>query len=372
MFRKTISIVLCIILILCMSVPAFATPNEIEPAEAKTVEEILNDYHEKSFLIQRMAETDAPAAYSRQGEALRKTLEEETVDELAAAGYEAYNVTSENYGDLEVALMTNFSELGLDPNGSYIVVLSGENHSSQVNPNSRSGIPPEESLEGGDGGSSYFGYQYNGSIYYLRHIVVTETTGSFMTESSMTRLGSDCWFFDLIHDIGCALLVAGADKATAPVPLGTILSLLGGQLDTGNYTLLEDEELVCMANTTWICNAIQIWDGYEEIWDTSQASASAESQAYFTGFLYNEDTGRSERFDGETYGHTFYSPYYYSYTIRYDKAVEYYLMGRFFYDYTGDIEFFLTDKDYEIVYTSSNTPFFTHVEEWEVPDYSVT
>ena len=42
-----------------------------------------------------------------------------TVETLNEAGYEAYNVTADNYDTLEDQLQTDFAEMGLDPNGSY-------------------------------------------------------------------------------------------------------------------------------------------------------------------------------------------------------------------------------------------------------------
>ena len=57
-------------------------------------------------------------------------------------------------------------------------------------------------------------------------------------------------------------------------------------------------------------------------------------------------------------------------TLRQDNAVKYFLLGRISYDYTGDINFYLTDGDGNVIYTSSNRPFITHLEQWDVPSAS--
>lgn len=159
--------------------------NDTAPTETRTVEDILNEYHKKSFALETAQSGTAPAVRSSRSSASGKSLEEETVEELTAAGYEAYHVTSFNYGELEARLHTDLGDMGLDPEGSYIIVLTGENHSDQNNPNSRSAPPPDESIGDDSGGaSSYFRYQYNGDFYYLRHITVAGSAGSFMHKES--------------------------------------------------------------------------------------------------------------------------------------------------------------------------------------------
>ena len=70
-----------------------------------TIEEILNDYHSKAFEAQTAQEE--AGTYSRSASGTGKTLEQETVEELTAAGYEAYNVTGDNFDSLEDSLQTD-------------------------------------------------------------------------------------------------------------------------------------------------------------------------------------------------------------------------------------------------------------------------
>ena len=99
-------------LIFAMLLPVSSALAADEQKVTPTIEEILNSYHEKAFEAQTAEERGGASTWSsRSG----KTLEEETVDELTAAGYEAYNVTSENYEALEEALQTDFASMGIDP-----------------------------------------------------------------------------------------------------------------------------------------------------------------------------------------------------------------------------------------------------------------
>lgn len=123
-YEKIIALMLSVLIPVGMSIPVFAAQNEEGPV--KTVAEILNDYHAESFEKQITQKSETVRAYARSSGSAEKTLEEETVEELTAAGYEAYNVTSSNYEELEASLKTDFEDLGLDPNESYIIVISGE------------------------------------------------------------------------------------------------------------------------------------------------------------------------------------------------------------------------------------------------------
>lgn len=105
MVRKLISITLCALMLLCIGVPALAATNNTAPTETQTVEDILNEYHEKSFALETTQSGTGPAARSSRSSSSGKSLEEETVEELTAAGYEAYHVTSSNYEELETSLL---------------------------------------------------------------------------------------------------------------------------------------------------------------------------------------------------------------------------------------------------------------------------
>ena len=122
-----------------------------------TVEEILSEYHRKAFEAQIQGDTESASTWSRRsGKA--KTLEQETVDILADAGYEAYNVTADNYEALEEELHTDFADMGLVPEGSYIIVINGEDPAESISSGGTSAYnisPNPEIIGPPDGGSMY-------------------------------------------------------------------------------------------------------------------------------------------------------------------------------------------------------------------------
>ena len=135
MFKKMIALVLCCIMVLPLCSPVFAVPadNDQGQYDSRSMEEILSDYHTKSRQIENQSNA---GTYSRSNQT-SDTVRQDAVSELKAAGYEAYDVNPDTYASVEAELNTDLSDIGLDPESSYIVVISGEN--SNANPNSTNG-----------------------------------------------------------------------------------------------------------------------------------------------------------------------------------------------------------------------------------------
>lgn len=79
-----------------------------ESTNSPTVEEILNDYHIKSFEAKIAEQSSETAAYSTRSTGTERTLEQDTVDTLTSAGYEAYSETgSVTFGSQSEPLFTH-------------------------------------------------------------------------------------------------------------------------------------------------------------------------------------------------------------------------------------------------------------------------
>ena len=335
MFRKTISIVLCSILLLCMSVPAFATPNETEPAEAKTVEEILNEYHEKAYQTRLAEDANDPAVYSRQAGGNSKTLEEETVDELTSAGYEAYNVTSENYDDLEATLMTDFSDMGIESNSSYIIVVTGDGDKDSGQVGSRSGLPPEESFDNGGYGSRYFSYTYGGSTYYMRHVTVTPTENNKLRTTSdidiLNELKTDSVLYALYQNITFVTSLGDVGG------IGTAASIISHFIP--DYEPSYDDTFDYQGATSWIVTYTQIYDSEVSKWVT-RSSVEYATMQYFIDYTYYDSNSRQyERVDASGSLGTVYSDHYSDGNWCLEYAVLAHTYGGRMYDTIDTIEY---------------------------------
>ena len=125
MRRKMIA--LFMILAILVTFPPAVAADEI--TVTPTIEEIISDYHLTSFSTETSNTTNSNATWS-QWNRNSTSPEQETVAALTNAGYDAYHMTPDNYDLLEAELSTDFSSIGIDPNGEYIIAISGADQST--------------------------------------------------------------------------------------------------------------------------------------------------------------------------------------------------------------------------------------------------
>lgn len=330
--KKLIAFILSVLMLVGMSVPVFATQNE---EEVKTVEEILNGYHAKAFERQINQGIETAGTNSRSGGSAEKSLEGETVEELTAAGYEAYHVTSSNYDELEVSLKTDFADLGLDPNDSYIIVISGEEDNGQPNPNARVGsLPEQDHID--DGGSSFL-YNYYGTYYKMRYFTVTGAEYQLSAHVDMLETFGETFVHNLINDGYSAYL----DCMSGPLHLGTTTSLFGLNA-TGSY-VVRNSSLVVVGTVQWTRRFIEIWDEQAEAWKRTSYSEYAHTTTDCVGHFYDELTESTGRYVWTDY-QTLYSPYYYDTAQLKNNAVLSYNSASPINDRTGSISLYFKDR----------------------------
>lgn len=316
-----------------------------------TVEEILSEYHQKAFEAEAAGETATASTYSRSG-STGKNLEQETVDTLNAAGYEAYNVTSENYDTLEEHLKTDFSDMGLDPNGSYIITISGEESETNT-----SGIGPRMMVPVKPDYTSTFEHTYNGTTYKMRYVTVAGQDDDLRDQTLIYTLRNSRVSIDW-NDVDTAILYYASDYATNPVPLASILSMLTDAFSDDNYIRLSNNSINMYARTIWDLEYIQVYNSSNDKWISSQRSEYANSSSWCIGSFVNED-GDIVPLTGKPYPFKTYSPDYDNTTLRKDYAARGYLQGFLIPDFTDDIDFYLMDEELETNYCGVGEILFT-------------
>lgn len=346
MLKKTIALTL-IFALLAPTSSALATASETnamsEPS-SPSLEEILNEYHSKSFYAQ------STGISLCSGE---KSLEEETVETLNNAGYEAYYVTGDNYNELEELLQTDFSAMGLNNESFYIVTLDCDSSSYDY--------------AGGTSRSSSFYYTYNGVQYLMRRITITSSDNKAeMVVNRIDSINDDTLFCNLMTNTLETLLVAGIDKLTV-VPLATIALLTGGAYSTNSKIDLDTDKLVFNTSSAWTCNIIQIYDGNAKCWRTAQYSEYVSSRARASGSIYNEATCDFDDYYGQLYSITTYSDYYKDSETRKKLAASAYESGRFYPDYITSIKFYLGETRGSVVYTGDANLICEHSVCYTVP-----
>ena len=347
-----------ILLVFAMLVPLSTAVAADEVTAQPTVEEILNEYHQKAFEREMCGEVQTASTWSRRGTDAR-TLEQETVDALNEAGYEAYHVTAENYDTLQTELYTDFGEMGLDPDGSYIITISGEDQPADDHGSTYSRISPEMNFEGPPDhtGSAIFRYTYNGNTYYMRYVTVS---GEPLIDSGFHAVQSVERLEYMLNNLFTTTLIAVADNSSKKVPLGTIVSLLTDTPEEYVYIEVEAESFAIHARSDWICEYIQVWDSENNKWVTSQLSEYVYSSAYCAGHATDPKTGLGIPKVTEECTGTIYSYWYHDREKRKEDAMEAYDHYTIYFDCVNSVEFCMGDEEGEILFNSQNDPLFTH------------
>lgn len=261
-----------------------------------TVEEILNEYHQEAFEALTTEDTATISTISPRG-GNSKTLEQKTVDTLVEAGYEAYNVTADNYESLEAQLQTNFTAMGLEPDGSYIIVISGEEPevSAPNRGNSTFGLTPlpgeDQAPDGGE--STFFTYNYNNKTYNMRYVTVTPTENSALRRIDDAILNEELSPSNVLEIIGMTSSVVGylSDVLNTVSILNTSVSISLLLLDLlSDYTPKLTDMVRMTGGCTWTVKYTQIYDFDEHQWFLNAGVEYVTAQKYVDYNIYNPST----------------------------------------------------------------------------------
>ena len=349
-------IALFIIFTMLVSISPSVAANDTVPR--LTVEEILNEYHQKAFEAEAVSEASAASYFPRSG-SNRKTLEQETVDTLNAAGYEAYNVTSDNYATLEAQLQTDFADMGLDPDGSYIITIGGENlETAPANNGSRAIVPTPD---WGDSDGSFL-YNYNGNNYSLRYVTVTPDMNPSKMQVQSSYIFREQNFIQSIGRNIFNTAIASTVDSTAPygLPLGTIASILFDIPDDYIYTNINLDDIELRAHTVWTYNYIQVWDKYHSTWVTSQLSEYATSGIWRIDSIYDPATGRPIPVPPNPQYSTHHSYIYFNEAQRCLAAMKAYDHSTLSVDCVYSVDFYFSNESGDVIFNSTSQPLFTH------------
>lgn len=322
MFKRITSLLLAVV-IMVLGSPVSAV--DVEPAtQTVSVEEILSDFHVKSHAAKAAADTNSRSIPNSDN----NKLLEDTVKTLTDAGYEAYSVTGATFEAVEEALDTDLSAIGLDPNYSYIVVADG----TPPNTNTR-----DASVSGP---SDPFSYIYNGKTYTMRYLTVTaaddpaygKTDDYDLLESELGNFIVRCL------DTGIQMTL---DHIAAPVPLGTVASLLG--FSVGDINTSSPMSLRLEGSANWTRVFTQVLDPNDGLWIYGACVEYVNSLLAMSGSYYKAATNRYTTFAKNIDIDTKYSDKYFDLDWRKEKgaygAVNYWTQ----YDTVGAVRFYYDD-----------------------------
>lgn len=330
---------ICLLLVCAMLLPISPAVAADDSSAKPTVEEILSGYHQKSFDKSREEHTGTSTYARTTGEG--KNLEQETVEELRAAGYEAYLINANSYTDVQNALNTDLTAMGISPDaGDFIIVISGEDEpAAKQTRGSDLTLPPHVD----DSSNNTFNYSYNGYIYKMRYATVVGTADNGLTRKSTTVIENRDWPAEAVNNLFNTAIVALVDSASEPVSIGTLASFF---LDIPEeYTTLnvKPNSVNVEAITQWTCQYIQIWNANDQKWEAAQFSEYATTTVYWDGFVLNTETKRYEGVKSPDKYTTKYSYWYNNVSKRKELAVIAYNEYRIASDSVAVVEFYLCD-----------------------------
>lgn len=299
MFKKLISVITIFAVLIAFTPSVAAEPVTATP----TIESILADYHEKALAAQASGDTEV-AAYSPRSGDTTLSLEQETVNELTAAGYEAYNVTGDNYDAMAESLHTDLGSMGITDDGSYIVVVT-DDYLEQSDDTSAGTygltLPPHLRDDGGIGEG--FTYWYEGIRYTMRYVTVTASESGFRAANVVDLRDklTNNQFYDMLESgIKALLYKAVSDSINSLIGenyLTPIMDILQALYE--NTTFAEDDILLYTAGTNWTVTYTQIYDALTSSWVTC-SSAEYVTMFYIINYtFYNSATNRYEQISTE-------------------------------------------------------------------------
>ncbi len=260
-------------------------------------------------------------------------IKADTLQQLEDAGYDAYDVTSENYTSVQTELKTDFGKMGLDPENSYIVVISGENN----NP----GLSRAYDM-------TPFEFTYNGHTHTMRYFIVFSYDDYHLTQASNVQLiNSNNW--TIVENAFNAAVTAIADNVAGGIPFGTVLSICGLNLVNFNHT--QQTTLVMFAGTNWTRLFTQILDDGSDTWVSWSVVEYAVMSSYFGGQYYDVTHNRYVQVPDDECVKTIYSPHYNDMTWRKQQAAIGWTYSFARKESTGDIQYL---HDGDVVITHAN------------------
>lgn len=318
--KKLLSTILMVFMVVIMSgTTVFAEDTKVGSANSISMKDkIIKEYRDRLFKYKKN-ENEAVSVERIREEQTLSQIQSNAVSELNQAGYEAYDISPQTFEATEEVLNTNLEDAGLSPDGSYIVVIEGEENASDITPYSDV--------------SSSFTHRYNGTTYTLRWMTIYVTDDPYMDKYSYKNvLDSNSRrviqnFLDTAVDIYVGAIWQ---------PLGTMSSILG--LNISDFMESYDAYLNYNATSTWTRRYTQVLCSYYNIWTNGCCVEEVQAASYLNGWYYNSSTKSKEQYITDTNYRYIYSDRFNDFEWRKDYAVIGYLNSWIQWDVTDDVE----------------------------------
>lgn len=328
--------IFCILISTSSSVSATITQTKSSALNSSnnSLSSILDNYHTACFNINQNATKTNSSNISNELTAIKNT----TINQIQALGYEVYDLNANTYYSVENSLKTDLSELGLDTNGSYIIVVSGNSDNEVLSTTSDAefGTP-----------RTPFSYTYNGNTYTMRYLTVTAADSPAYAQTDTVNL-LQTNSLNLIENCLNTILYAYLD-AVSPISFGTLASICG--LSIVDFSSSGTSTLALQAGSSWTRIFTQVWSPYYEWWASGSCVEKVTMVSQITGLYYDASLNQHVSIPNNTCSRTQRSENYLEFDWRKIYAILGYQQSIRYFDLTGDIE-----------YTYNNRVVLTHRE----------
>lgn len=217
----------------------------------------------------------------------------------------------QTYHDVEDILDTDFGEIELKPQYSYIVALQG------------------------NAGNEYT-YTYGGTVYTLRDMTITAADDPAMGKSSYVNVLKSS-SQTLIEN--CLNTAISAYIFAISYPLGTVASICGLNISNFGYGNVAESTMGLNCYTNWTREFTQVWSEYDNAWLYASCVEYVKAFSYMSGTYYDAALNEGTSVPESRSSKTVYSSHYNNRTWRKQNAVIGYLNACIQYDTVGDVQY---------------------------------
>ncbi len=320
LFRRSMVLCLSFLMFFSLNISVFAVGSTTPSSGKITVDEILRDYHSQLFLAEINKDQDS----GKRLLTTHKEIKSQTLKRLTDAGYEAYDVNKDTFTAVENTLNTDLKSMGLNPNYSYIIVVSGSADDSNINnTNTRYGIVTNQET-----------YTYGGVTYNLRYLKVTAADDPRFAKADPVDLltSSDQ---QLIYN--CLNAAVGTIISEISSVYGILLSLSGLSIEDFLPDRRAILELQC--GTNWTLIYTQVWCKYTNDWVNGSCVEYANASCSLTGKYYNANSNSYKDIPSVEHTRTQYSDKAFNPNWKRQMAVSGYLGNCIYYNVAGDVKY---------------------------------
>lgn len=251
-----------------------------------------------------------------------QTIQANAVEALNEAGYHAYDVNPQSYNAVEASLDTNLQQAGLSPDGTYMILVEGDDDTYGTT-------------------SPSFSHTFEGTTYTMRWFTVYASDDPRMTHASTVSILDED---EKIRAVIQHCLDASFDICVGAVsePLGTLKTILG--IDISDFMADFDSHIDYRAASNWTRRYTQVYDSYQQMWFScccvEESAASSTVITWVYDYALNAFVQEIEPIELRR----FYSDRFYDYEWRKDIAASYFYNYAICWDTVGDVEYYYDGK----------------------------